>query len=261
MKPLKIIIIESSMELASKLEASYAEIVSIAGYGATFFGATSEGEARKLIETHWPHVLICDMSLGQESDGLLVVKNIRRDYPDLFRILASKAEYSPRNVFAKKAFFDLFFDKGELIGSNPNYVKHCAELFSASFRINTSLQIDETGSAYRKDYKDKSELRELNSLLAQVTFTGHDSDTQITPDTVRISKLAGGFSGSKVYRFNTFNSKSKLESVPAVLKVSERDWATAEINNYNKFVKWGLPYTWRVDVLGIGLTKRFGAVA
>jgi hypothetical protein len=261
MKPLKVLVIESGVDLVSKLEPFYSRIVRTAGYDGTFFAATSDGEARKLIDSEWPHVVICDMSLGQESDGLLVLKKIGQDYPDLFMILASKAEYSPRNIFAKKAFFDMFFDKGELIGGNKVYIKHCAEIFSALFRLNTSIKIDEGGSAYKGDYKTRSELRELNALLSQVTFTGHDSDTQITPDTVRISKLAGGFSGSKVYRFNSFNSRSKLESVPAVLKVSEREWATAEINNYNKFVKWGLPYTWRVDVLGTGTTRNFGAVA
>lgn len=261
MRPLKVVVIDSTQDLISKLESRYQEIFEIAGYAATFFGATSEGEARKLFDSKWPHVVICDMSLGQESDGLLVLRNVSRDFPDLFRILASRNEYSPRNIFAKKAFFDMYFDKGELIGVNPTYVKHCANEFLRLFRINTNLKIEDAGSAYKTDYKDKQELRELNSLLAQVTFTGHDSDTQITPDTVRISKLAGGFSGSKVYRFNTFNSTSKLESVPAVLKVSEKEWATAEINNYNKFVKWGLPYTWRVDILGSGISKKFGAVA
>lgn len=261
MKPLKVLVIESSVDLVSKLEPFYSEIVGTAGYDGKFFAATSDGEARKIIDGEWPHVVICDMSLGQESDGLLVLKQIRQDYPDLFMILASRAEYSPRNIFAKKAFFDMFIDKGELIGKNKVYIQHCVNNFSSLFRLNTSIKIDEGGSAYQGDYKSRGELRELNALLAQVTFTGHDTDTQITPDTVRISKLAGGLSGSKVYRFNSFNSRSKLESVPAVLKVSAHEWATAEINNYNKFVKWGLPYSWRVDVLGTGTTRKFGAVA
>ncbi len=260
MKPLKVIVIESSIELAQRLESSYTTIFKRAGYEPQYVHNTTETGARKAIEVNWPHVLICDMSLGQESDGLLVVRNVRKEFPDLFCILASKAEYKPGTVFAKQAHFDLFFDKSELIGHNEKYVQFCAERFKHLFRLNTCLEIDEKNSAYRVDYK-VAELRELNSLLSQVTFTSHDSDTQITPDTVRISKLTGGFSGSKVYKFNTFNSRSKLESVPAVLKVSEREWAVIELNNYHKFVKWGLPYTWRVDVLGSGTTKKFGAVA
>ncbi len=261
MKPVKVLIVESSIDLARKLESSYQEIFNLAGYNATFALTTSEGEARKEIDKNWPHVVICDMSLGQVADGLLILKTLRTEYPDIFRILASGSEYSPRNVFAKKAFFDMFFDKGELIGKNKPYIEICAQQFASRFRINTILKIEESGTAYHDDFKSKGQLREFNSLLAQITFTGHDSDTQITPDTVRISKLAGGFSGSKVYKFNTFNSKSKLESVPAVLKVSEREWAASELNNYNKFVKWGLPYKWRVDLLGSGETKSLGAVA
>jgi hypothetical protein len=261
MKQLKVLIIESTEAIYEKIQHSYREVFNLSGYSPEYFGATQETTARKIIEAEWPNVIICDMSLGVESDGLLVLRNLRKDFPDLFFILASKSEYSYRNIVAKKAFFDLFFDKGELIGSSKSYTELCANKFSEIFKINTKITIDESASGYKNDYLGKGELREFSSLLAQVTFTGHDSDTQITPDTVRISKLAGGLSGSKVYRFSTCNSISKLESIPAVLKVSEKEWAIKELNNYNKFVKWGLPYTWRVDVLGSGVTKKYSAVA
>ena len=57
------------------------------------------------------------------------------------------------------------------------------------------------------------------------------------------------------------NSKSGIICVPSVVKVSERAYAEQELENYHRFVKWGLPYTWRVDLLGHGMSKGYGAIA
>jgi len=62
-----------------------------------------------------------------------------------------------------------------------------------------------------------------------------------------------------IWRLET--KKSNILSVPAVLKVSKREFAEKEITNYQRYVKWGVPYLWRVDVLGTGFTKHFGAIA
>jgi CheY-like chemotaxis protein len=260
-KPLTVLVIESSLLLIDQLKPGYTQIFEISGYNPVFFGATSEKDARDVIDREWPHIIICDMTLSQGgADGLIIVQHLKQDYPDIFLILASKQAYSIRSVFAKKAFFDMFFDKTEINAGNRTYFDIYSQQLRERFQVNTYIDIDDDASGYKKDFK-ASELREFNSLLAQITFTGHDSDAMITPDTARIDKLTGGFSGSKVYRFTTFNRSSKLESVTAVLKVSTRFYAQTELQNYNKFVKWGLPYTWRVDVLGCGFTKKYGAIA
>jgi hypothetical protein len=62
-------------------------------------------------------------------------------------------------------------------------------------------------------------------------------------------------------RWRLETKKSNILSVPAVLKVSKREFAEKEITNYQRYVKWGVPYLWRVDVLGTGFTKHFGAIA
>ncbi len=50
-------------------------------------------------------------------------------------------------------------------------------------------------------------------------------------------------------------------SVPAIVKFSTRQMAETEIANHARYVRWTLPYTWRVDVIGTGRTGNFGAVA
>lgn len=262
MKPISIVIIDSNLKLVSKLENQYDKIFKKAGYEPNYFGATKHGEARKLIDEHKPHIVICDLSLGQDKDGYMIMRRIREEYPDIFRILASGVEYSVRLVHENKAFFDMFFDKTSILDSDIDYIDNRISVFKNLFRINTSLRIDEHSEnllVTKKDFKS-SEIRELTSLLSQVTFTGHDADTKITPNAVKLDSISGGFSGSKVYKLITFNSKSKLESVSSVIKISKTAYAQEELDNYNKFVKWGLPYLWRVDVLGSGFTKNYGAV-
>lgn len=258
-KPIKVLIIESSIELINNLKEPYEKIFMLSGYEPDYFEATSLGEAKKIVKSDWPHVILCDMSLGQTNDGLLVIKSLREDFPDIFRILASGNDYSSRDVYAKKAFFDMYFDKSEIIGSKQGYLEERAQRFKELFKLNTCLKIDDTDANYKEDFKG-NELREFNSLLAQATFTGHDADAHITPNTIKISKISGGFSGSKVYKLHAYNSDSGLESVTSVIKVSKTEYARLELNNYNKFVKWGLPYSWRVDVLGYAFTKSFGAI-
>jgi hypothetical protein len=62
-------------------------------------------------------------------------------------------------------------------------------------------------------------------------------------------------------RWRLETKKSNILSVPAVLKVSKREFAEKAITNYQRYVKWGVPYLWRVDVLGTGFNKHFGAIA
>jgi hypothetical protein len=260
MKPLRIAIIESQEDLIEPLKEHYSKIFMAAGYSPEFFGGTREADARKIIDKHSPHCVICDLTFGRKNDGLLILRNMIIDFPDVFHICASRGEYSPRDVYSKNAEFPLFFDKGEILAENDTYIKRIAKSFRERFRLNTSIQLDPTGSV-SEDFKSSADRREFLSLLSQVTFTDHDSDQQLTPDSVRLTPLSGGFSGSKVYKFESYNLKSTIPSVPAVLKVSKRERAEEELRNYNRFVKWGLPYTWRVDVLGSGFTKKFGAVA
>ena len=78
---------------------------------------------------------------------------------------------------------------------------------------------------------------------------------------VELELLSGGYSGAIVLsvKINSSSTERKMD-VPGVVKISKRHEAMKELNNYQKYVKWTLPYTWRVDVLGHCETYELGAV-
>lgn len=267
MKPLKVIFIEKDKELFQSAQSFYARVFETAGYEAVFTWAEGEGGAHAEILNTWPHVVICDLGYEEQYAGLVVLANLSRDFPDLFFIGTSRGDYSPRDVQTKSVRLDLFIDKQSLFtdaeaGSlrRLSYIDTIAIEFAKSFMVNTDIMIENLDQL-KATYKSNSERRELHSLLSQVMFIGHSGDNLMEPNVIRLHPLQGGLSGSSVFRLESRNRSSGIQGVPAVLKVSERDAAIKELRNYQHFVKWGLPYTWRVDALGSGFTRRLGAVA
>ncbi|MCI5224866.1 MAG: hypothetical protein D3924_19905, partial [Candidatus Electrothrix sp. AR4] len=55
-------------------------------------------------------------------------------------------------------------------------------------------------------------------------------------------------------------TKNNLRCINAVIKISKIDHAKKEIDNYNKYVKWYLPYSWRPELLGHAIGKYFGVI-
>ncbi|MCG8431793.1 MAG: aminoglycoside phosphotransferase family protein, partial [Candidatus Omnitrophica bacterium] len=77
---------------------------------------------------------------------------------------------------------------------------------------------------------------------------------------IDMQPIEGGYSGSSVAAVK-FRSKNDEElGVKGVVKVSKSLNTKTELENYNKYVKWFLPYSWRVDVLGLGFTDKYGSV-
>jgi hypothetical protein len=99
---------------------------------------------------------------------------------------------------------------------------------------------------------------ELRSLIEQISYMGRQGKDNVI-STAALDKLEGGLSGSVVCTISLSES-NKPYRVPGVIKFSTRDNAIKEIQNHSRFVKWVLPYTWRVDIIGIGETENFGAV-
>jgi thiamine kinase-like enzyme len=78
---------------------------------------------------------------------------------------------------------------------------------------------------------------------------------------VELSVLSGGYSGAIVSAVKLRNASSTRKTeVRGVLKMSRRKESIKEHSNYHGHVKWTLPYTWRVDVLGFGETAAIGGV-
>ncbi|HMI20101.1 MAG TPA: phosphotransferase [Sphingomonas sp.] len=260
MKSLRAIFIDDDSKMAAELRPHYASFFEACGYQATFFDAKGEGAARKLIDAEDPHILVCDLGFDTDFSGLHTIRTLRGSYPDLFVIGTSRGDYRSEVIDSRQPSFHMFIDKKALLGGKQKYLELSQRRFLDAFKLETAVRITNL-DAMTGDLLKAGPKRELVSLIRQVMFCGHEPDDLMHPDEVTLEPMAGGLSGSWVFKMISRNSKSGITCVPAVLKVSALEYAQQELDNYHRFVKWGLPYTWRVDLLGSGTTKSYGAIA
>jgi hypothetical protein len=262
MKKLRAVFIEDDTRLAKDLKPHYSEFFRGCGYEVDFYDAQqSEGQVRKIIEAQDPHVLICDLGFDNENVGLRLIRELRKSYPDIFVIGTSRSEYNSRAIDARQPSFHMFLDKQDLLGGKSDYIELAKYRFLENFRLDTSVRISNFDSIQSEELKKSATKRELTALMRQVMFSGHQPDDLMHPDEIALEPMSGGLSGSYVFKMISRNSTSGITGVPSVVKISKRQFAEQELNNYNRFVKWGLPYIWRVDLLGYGATKSWGALA
>jgi hypothetical protein len=100
---------------------------------------------------------------------------------------------------------------------------------------------------------------ELRSVVEQCLFGVDSGGDGIEVGKVELTAIPEGFSGSGVYLMHIWTG-TRRNSVPGILKISELSSARAELANYNRFVKWRLPYLWRVDLMGFGSCGNFGGI-
>ena len=261
MKTLKVVFVEDDPGVARQLKPHYAKLLAGCGYDVEFFDAQGEAQARRVIETQDPHVLVCDLGFDKDYGGLHLIRILRTDYPDVFVVGTSRSGYNNSMVDARQPSFHMFLDKQAILGGDAAYIKLSQERFLTSFRLETAVRIGNLDAIRSEEFKKPAAKRELVALIRQIMFSGHTPDDLMHPDEITLEPMSGGFSGSQVFKMISRNAKSGIVSVPSVLKISRRKFAEQELENYQRFVKWGLPYTWRVDILGYGVTKTYGAIA
>ncbi|MCA3314266.1 MAG: phosphotransferase [Roseomonas sp.] len=261
MKTLRLVFIEDDPRVAEQLKPHYTKLLIGCGYSVEFFDAQNELNARKIIDTQDPHGFICDLGFDKDYGGLHLIRALRISYPDLFVIGTSMGGYTNSMVDTRQPTFHMFLDKQAILGGDARYIKLSQERFLVQFKLETALRISNIDTILGEEFHKPAAKRELVGLIRQIMFAGHAPDDLMHPDEVALEPMSGGFSGSQVFKMISRNSKSGIVCIPSVLKVSKREFAAQELENYHRFVKWGLPYTWRVDVLGYGETKNYGAIA
>lgn len=260
-KQLRAVFIEDDATLAEELKPSYAKFLLDCGYEVQFFDAQTESHARRHIDLQDPQLVICDLGWDRDFAGMHLIRNLRKGYPDLFIIGTSRSPHSSEDVDNRHPSFHMFIDKQKFLSGVGDYMNLAMARFRENFRLETRVRINNLDTIHSEEFQKQPAKRELAALIRQIMFTGHEPDDLMHPDEVLLEPMSGGFSGSQVFKMTSRNSTSGIESVPSVVKVSERDYAQQELDNYHRFVKWGVPYTWRVDLLGYGFTKNYGAIA
>lgn len=209
-----------------------------------------------------PHIIICDNKIGESHAwGQKFLAQIKTQIPEIVTCMMTREILKCAQFGLHTPNPDVIIDKGQLGGSSAEYRKHIARKLTGSITRSTRLTITwetpfEEIFGSLKDRNDKKATEEkIQSLIEQCFYDGAiESDEH----SVIIEKLAGGKSGSAVLACRLSGKLSY--GVTGVMKISRRDEAESEYQNYSRFVKWVLPYTWRVEALGTGFTDSFGAV-
>jgi len=256
---LRVAIIDDK-DIVENLQEYYEKLFEPLGYQCDFLLFSDQNKLLNHLRRNVTHVVICDLSLGdmENLNGLLLIQTIKNNWPQIVCIGSTKAPVSYRQTTSKSPSFDLFIDKGKLFGNDGVYYNEIYKLLYNLLKTNIYINVSRK-SKLLKLFKSIDDIN-LQSILSQITFTGHPNSDFVKIDEVELSPLSGGRSGSDVYRIKAFSSATTVHTVPAVLKISEINKANIELENYHRFVKWTLPYTWRVDLLGTGFTKNLGGI-
>lgn len=267
MQKLNILIIEGQEELFLNQLKGYKKFFLYCGLKIEAFHADGEKSARKLIlikkGKERIHIVISDIFTVGPKRGLLYIQRLKEDFPDLLFIANSREDITYRDTDAKWPSFDIYVDKNMLNRHSSKVYEPIKQQFFQKFKQDVDVYISDQSDLSNLNKKHFPSLhldRELCSLASQVLFSKGVNDEYMHPTKVILTPLTGGYSGSYVYRMEVLCEVSGLKTVPAVLKISSKANAAIEVTNYKKFVKWILPNGWRVEVLGEGEVKNWGAI-
>lgn len=221
--------------------------------------STSSLEA--LIMKTRPHIIISDNKIGKnESWGQEFIAKMKAILPETLMCLMTREVLRSQQFGLRRPNPDLIIDKGHLGGDETyrNYImEKITSLISrnSNFDLVWSKNFDEIFSLFKDSRGKRANIEEVISLIEQCLF---DRNFNEEKRKVKIDQLVGGRSGSIVMSCRLSGDLSY--GVTGVIKISRRYDAIREFQNYNKFVKWVLPYMWRVEVLGTAITDSLGAI-
>jgi len=204
-------------------------------------------------------VLVCDLSLGKTDSyaGFQIIKKIKKVNPNIFVIAHSRTNVTFAESSSHIPSFDCFVYKPRMHDSA--YKDYITSQISCTFKKNIYLNDISCEFANSKLFRKKEAQKQLNEILKEITFTSHMSDKYTSIEKVRLEPLYGGYGVSEVFRLFAY-THGGLGCINAVLKISKKESYYREKNNYLKFVKWYLPYTWRPELIGFSESRDFGAL-
>jgi hypothetical protein len=235
----------------------YAKFFAQCGYNASFDPCNCNSELIKEKVASGTHdVLITDITFGdsQELGGLYLARDIKLKYPQVFVIGNSQSEIGMTRMVGPS--FDLFVPKDALAANEIITNSWFRTEFEKKFRCNTELLVDDDGL---KEFPAKAR-PEVKRVLQEALFTSHGFDEAFDLASVSLKLLTRGYSDSKVFKLKTVSRDRRFRHIQSVIKISDVNKAQLELQNFNRYVRWTLPFEWRVDVLGSAFGARYGAI-
>jgi len=248
----------------------------------------SSTEARGALETH-PDFFICDVrleSLGEVA-GLELIQNLKPKFPHVnFVAMTMQFEKLSSGLSYIVVQPDFIWSKAKVLSlRSDHFDRYLLGYFIVNRRQNRWLEIKRDAEVERtckRVLRWPSFNAALFDCLVKQVFRGFDlqldaaqfsspegRDSRLKPDRfigeivdhVKITCMDDqGESGSAVFKAET-RFRNNAYKVGLVLKFCPIDGFLSEVGNFSRFVKWMLPYSWRVDILGDGISENFGLIA
>ena len=212
-------------------------------------------------------VFVCDLTLnkdeGDNLQGIKLLARIKRKFPFILTVGTTSARPSYIAIDDSDVNFDLFVPKTAVRNrafKKPNYPQRIQRHLKVLPRI--EVEVPQTLQPPLDEENDPPlGSAELKLLVRQLFATELPVDASTLPKRVRLDQLTGGRSKSSVFALHVNPHSGGRRFIPAIIKVSALPDHHAELERYDRLVKWSLPYTSRVDVLGKAETSSRGAIA
>lgn len=273
MRKLSVVIYDNEREEYEAFRPRFQLVFSNIGYDANIEYCQNRRELDRAMKTH-PDVVICDAEFGPEAsiEGLQRIADLAPLWPHVIFVLYTKREISvddlgaftpnPRMIIDKACLGDVDDGYRRYVSTEFRSMLNRAEIHKVNFvdDFGKELEYDAAFRNYPSSRdKPRPDLATVQALCSLVTFTGHQEGPHAGAPIAWLRPLKGGYSGAAVFEM-TLEVEGRPVGVPVILKISSRRSTEIEYINYCQYVKWYLPYSWRVDVMGVGFTKEHGAI-
>lgn len=203
-------------------------------------------------------VFVTDMYLGDSGpEGLTAAQEVKRAHPDVLVIGISKFDITYMQTAQKVPCFDLFIHR--TYWRNEDYKDYLASCVERLFARNVYASLDVEASELPKKWQASDKAALLCGMLRTATYTSHRTPPETAVRKVRLTPLDGGRSSSDVYSMQSTTAQN-LNCVSAVLKIDAIEKSREELDNYQSYVKWYLPYNWRTELIGAAQSRSHGAI-
>ena len=278
-----IVVLDNNAEEAANVAEALRKCFETGGIQAKVEYLTEPRELTRFLSGH-PDVVVCDVSLDGQDDimGLELIRNNKAKYPHVaFAAMTWNLDQLTKLDQIEIAP-DFILPKTLLLPTvDARYAQQVIAHILRNTRQNRSFAIAMPTSieaALKEALKlPKFDRAAIDCLIRQV-FSMNVLPMQAAPDIhvsaagvgrvdpmptlidrVRVTEFDFGGSGSAVF-LAVPELGGRPYEVSVVLKFSEIDNYFRELRNFARYVKWTLPYSWRVDVLGVGRIGRIGVI-
>lgn len=272
-------VVEEAENIASQLRSYLAG----RGLDATIDSVTTSQEVQAALSQH-ADMWICDVSLAGNDDDALGFEFISKQKPRYPHVAfgVTTANMDQLEHLVEATYYpDFIFPKPLLVPHvDPQFGEHIVSTVLKHTRQNRTFELvipQTVEGALKEALRQPKFDRTVAECLIRQVFASSLAEGQhlgivdlsgqaiemppVVFDKVEVQLLAGGGrSGSAVFQAVP-SVGGRAHQVSVVLKFGLLEPFSQELHNFSRYVKWTLPFSWRVDLLGTGVVGKLGLIA